>query len=545
MCEGASPPGPERGRGNEREVAVLLRALATLVFLIGAAVPAFSQTGAAPGAIFDVRRFGATGQKADNATQAIRDAVEACFKAGGGVVYVPPGEYTTGAIELKSNVNLHVEAGATLFLSQNRADFGNRSALIYAERARNIAVTGRGTLDGLAQYVYTEARSPDPQIAREIELARQAGVDMRRYYRTGMQAYMFLISDSTDVRLEGITVINSPLWNIRLNDCNRVFIRGVRIYSDLEKGVNSDGIDVVSSSNVVISDSIVETGDDAIVIKTSARGGAPAKPSENITVTNCIVSSSSAALKVGTETEGDIRHVIFSNTVIRNSNKALGIDVLDGGNVSDILFTSITIETNRRHWNWWGSAEMFKFALGKRRPASKLGSIRNVVVDNVIAHVRGTSSITGHPERRIEGVTISNVQMFMLEENYQDKRASDAIRVEGVDGLRLRNVSVKWAEDKTEPKWAGAAVFRDVTGLELDNFTGRQGLKDGTTPALTFENVKDAVVRDSRADEGCGVFLLVRGNSSGIRLRNNDFDNARKPVEFETPALRKAVVMER
>ncbi|HOK46432.1 MAG TPA: hypothetical protein PLK67_10895, partial [Bryobacteraceae bacterium] len=156
-----------------------------------------------------------------------------------------------------------------------------------------------------------------------------------------------------------------------------------------------------------------------------------------------------------------------------------------------------------------------------------------------------TSTITGHPERRIEGVTISNVQMFMLEENYKDKRARDAIRVEGVDGLRLRNVSVKWAEDKTEPKWAGAAVFRDVTGLELDNFTGRQGLKGGTAPALTFENVKDAVVRNSRADEGCGVFLLVRGNASGIRLRNNDLDNARKPVEFESPALQKTVLMEK
>lgn len=526
-------------------IAVISRVLPTLVFFVGAAVPVFSQPVAAPGAIFDVRQFGATGRRADNATQAIRAAVEACFKAGGGVVYVPPGEYTTGAIELKSNVNLNVEAGATLFLSQNREDFGNRRAMIYAEGARNIAVTGRGTLDGLAQYVYTEAKGPDPQIAREIELARQAGVDMRRYYRTGMQAYMFLINDSTDVRLEGITVINSPLWNVRLNDCNRVFIRGVRIYSDLEKGVNSDGIDVVSSRNVVISDSIIETGDDAIVIKSSARGGAPARPSENITVTNCIVSSSSAALKVGTETEGDIRHVIFSNTIVRNANKALGIDVLDGGNISDIIFTNLTIETNRRHWNWWGSAELFKFALGKRRPNSKLGSIRNVVVDNVVAHVRGTSTITGHPERRIEGVTISNVQMFMLEENYKDKRARDAIRVEGVDGLRLRNVSVKWAEDKTEPKWAGAAVFRDVTGLELDNFTGRQGLKGGTAPALTFENVKDAVVRNSRADEGCGVFLLVRGNASGIRLRNNDLDNARKPVEFESPALQKTVLMEK
>ncbi len=130
------------------------------------------------------------------------------------------------------------------------------------------------------------------------------------------------------------------------------------------------------------------------------------------------------------------------------------------------------------------------------------------MVDNIISHARGTSTITGHPDRPIENVTISNVQMFMQEEDYKDKRATDAIKAQGVDGLKLRNVSVKWAEDKTEPKWASAASFRDVSGLELDNFTGRQGLKDSPSPALVFENVKDAIVRESRADEGCGVFLV-------------------------------------
>ena len=514
--------------------------------LLGSTAPLRSQPAAAPGNIFDVRRFGATGKRADNATKAIRDAVEACFAAGGGVVYVPPGQYTTGAIELKDNVNLHLEAGAILLLSQDRADFGGRRAMIYADGAKNIAVTGRGALDGLAQYEWAEARGADPEIAAETEIARRAGVDMRRYYRTGMQTYMFIIDNSSDVRLEGITVINSPLWNVRLNDCDRVFIRGVRIYSDLEKGVNSDGIDVVSSSNVLISDSIVETADDAIVLKTIGRNGAAAKPVENVTVTNCVLASSSAALKIGTETEGDIRHVIFSNTVIRNSNKGLGIDVLDGGAVSDVVFSNITIELNRRHWNWWGSAEAFKFALKKRRPESKMGSIRDVVIDNVIAHARGTSTIIGPPDRRIRNITISGLQMFMEAENAVDKRATDAMKVEGVDGLKLRNVSVKWAEDKTEPMWASAAAFRNVRGLELDGFEGRQGLRQGPHPALLFENVTAATVRDSRADEGCGAFLAIRGSASGnIRLLNNELEEARKPLDFENAALEKAVVVQR
>ena len=220
--------------------------------------------------------------RADNATKSIQSAIDACTAAGGGIVYVPPGAYTIGAIHLKDNVNLYLEGGATLFLSQDPADFAGRArSMINSAGAHNIAVTGRGTLDGLAQYEYVDMRGKDPEIEAEREIARAAGVAMKRYYRTGMQTYMFILNDSTDVRLEGITVLHSPLWNVRLNGCDRVFIRGVHIYSDLEKGVNSDGIDIVSSSNVTISDSIVVTADDAIVIKTQGRGGAPAKPAEH------------------------------------------------------------------------------------------------------------------------------------------------------------------------------------------------------------------------------------------------------------------------
>ena len=520
----------------------LVTLLVPLGVLLASVVPVRCQPVAAPRNIFDVRQFGATGKRADNATRAIRLAAESCFKAGGGIVYVPPGDYTTGTIELKNNVNLHMEGGATLFLSQNREDFAGQRTMIYAAGARNIAVTGRGTLDGLAQYEWAEPRGADPEIAEETEIARRAGVEMRRYYRVGMQAYMFILNDSVDVRLEDITIVNSPLWNVRLNDCDRVFIRGVHIYSDLEKGVNSDGIDVVSSSNVVISDCIIVTADDAIVLKTIARGGV-AKPVENVTITNCILTSSSTPMMIGTETEADIRHVLFSNSVIRNSNKGFGINVQDGGTVSDVIFSNITMDLNRRHWNWWGSAETFRLVLKKRRPDSRLGAIRGIVVDNVLSHARGTSTIIGHPDRPIENITISGLQMFMDPEDAVDKRAGDAIRIERVDGCKLRNVSVKWAEDRTEPKWASAAVFRRVRGLELENFRGRQGIRSSAIHALLFENVTDALIRDSRADAGCGTFLGVRGSASrNIRLRNNDLGEAGRPIEFENDALKRAVV---
>ena len=221
--------------------------------------------------------------------------------------------------------------------------------------------------------------------------------------------------------------------------------------------MNADGIDIVSSRNVTISDSIIETADDAIVLKAIARDGQPARPTENVTVTNCVLTSSSTALMIGTETEADIRHVLFNNCVIRNSNKGFGINVQDGATVSDVIVSNLTIETSRRHWNWWGSAEMCKFVLKKRTPESRLGVIRDVVVDNVVAHPRGTSTIVGHADRPIENIRLSNIDITMLPENAVDKRATHALRLEHVRGARIRDLSVRWSEDAAEAEMAERA----------------------------------------------------------------------------------------
>ena len=523
-----------------------LRQISTMTFGLGLLLTCGSilqaEISANPGR-FDVKQYGATGNRSDNATPALQSAIDACTSAGGGVVYVPPGAYTTGAIYLKDNVDLHLEAGATLFLSQNRDDFPLRSrSMINANRARNIAVTGRGTLDGLAKYEYLDVRDNDPEIAAEQEIARRAGVPMKRYYRTGMQTYMFVLNDSTDVRLENITVINSPLWNVKLDHCDGIFIRGVHIYSDLEKGVNSDGIDVVSSSNVLISDSIIVTGDDAIVLKTQGRLG-PARPVENVTVINCILTSSSTALMIGTETEADVRHVIFSNCVIRDSNKGFGINVQDGGTVSDVLFANITMDSRRRHWNWWGSAETFRFVLKKRNSDSKLGAIRDIVIDHVISHARGTSTMVAPADRPLENITISNLQMRMEEENVPDQRATDAVFIDGVTGLKIRNVSVQWAGDRTGEKWRSALYLRNVGNLEIDSFSGRQGLRNANAAAVVLENVNDGVIRDSQASEGTATFLEFRGaRTKGFRLWNNDTSKAATPIAFADGAVSGSVI---
>ncbi len=531
------PPRPSR-RGLLRQGAA---AIGLGLFCPTPRLVAAQQPGAAR--TFDVKAFGATGVRADNATRACQAAIDACAAAGGGTVLVPPGAYTVGMIQLKDNVTLDIDAGATLFLSQDNAEFPRgRRAMIFAENAANIAVTGRGTLDGLAQYVFTEMRGIDPEIATEIEIARAAGVDMRRYYRTGVQTYMFILNNCRNVLLRDVSIVHSPLWNVRLNDCDRVHVHGVYIFSDLEKGVNADGIDVVSSRNVVISDSVIETGDDAIALKSIARDGRPAQPTENVTVTNCVLTSSSAPFTIGTETEADIRHVLVSNCVIRNSNKGFGINVQDGAVVSDVIFRGLTIEAGRRHWNWWGSAELCKFVLKKRSAASRLGAIRDVVIDDVIAHVRGSSTMAGHPDRPIENLRVSNVQLHVLPEDAQDKRATHAMAIEHARDLRVRDLSVRWSADPVEPKWQSALVLRHLSDFAVDGFAGRQGLAGTETPAILLDQAVRGAILNARGTEGCRRLIHVQGaDTRDITVKDCRTPAGASVVTFENAAVRKTV----
>jgi hypothetical protein len=426
-------------------------------------------------------------------TQAIQAAIDACSAKGGGVAYVPPGEYVIGALWLKDNVELRLEAGALLALSQNPADWpSGPPAIVNSLGAKNIAITGRGTIDGKARYEFAAARGSDPEIAAETEIARKAGVDMRRYYRTGVQKYAVLLRDSREIRIEGVRIVNSPLWSLRLQDCDQVWIRGVYIFSDLEKGVNADGIDIVSTSNVSISDSTIVTADDAICLKTQAwRGASPTvRRTENVTVSNCILSSSSTPMVIGTETLADIRHVLFSNIVVRDSNRVFGINVQDGATVSDVRFQNVTFETRRRHWNWWGSAEVFKFVLKKRSPASPLGRIENVTIDGAQGVARGTSLIAGDADRPLQNITIQNLRIKMLPEERPDKRTTHAIVIERVDGLTLRNIDVDWDDQSPEPAWGSALVLRDIGRLVLDAFRGTPGSREPGVPAIVKLRVR-------------------------------------------------------
>jgi hypothetical protein len=354
----------------------------------------------------------------------------------------------------------------------------------------------------------------------------------------------FVFKRCREVLIEDVTLVGSTLWNVRLWGCDGVVMRGVTIESDLERAANSDGVDVDGSRNVRISGCRITTADDAIVLKTGKwrwDGKGESFPTENVVVTNCVLSSSSSAFTIGTESYEDFRHVVFSDSVVRNSNRALGINIQDGATVEDVLVSNLTVELSRRHWNWWGDAELLHFVLKKRTPDSRLGRVRNVVVKDVIAHVQGTSHLRGHAERRLENVTLSGIQLFVHPEATPDKRASHGLVVEGVDRLRVHDLDLRWAEGPGEPKWRSALVVRDSADVELTGFAGSAAPGTGL-PAVVMEDVDGALVRGCRASGG--PFLRLGGRSRAIRVLGNDFTATDTPVDVADEALRSELALE-
>lgn len=490
-----------------------------LACLLLACLPSIAQD-------YSILEYGAVPNKSVNSTKALQAAIDACAERGGGRVVVPAGEYLIGTVQLKSNVELHLSQGATLFGSRKVEDYRktgyvNMYALIYAEKAHHVSITGKGTIDGQAEYRYGPMDVVDNFIEKETAIAQASGIDMRRYYNVDPVAYLVAFEECQFVNVEGISMINSQFWTLHLLWCEKAWIRGCYLYSDLVQGVNSDGIDIDGCREVTVSDCIIETADDAVCLKAHRYAG-KYRACEDITVTNCVTTSTSAALKIGTGTVGDFRRIVFSNCTVKNTNRALNIVGRHGGTIEDILFTNITVECNRKHYNWWGDGELFKLVIMNEHDSIPVSAIRRVTISNILATVQGTSQLIGLAKNgkvhAIEDITLSNIRLKMVPESTADKRATHAIHAEHVKGLKIEDVTIDWSTEATEPKWQSAISLSSVEGVELESVTARAG---GNAPVFRLESVQQAVVRQCRATAGTLVELagklpapvLLEGNS--------------------------------
>lgn len=447
--------------------------------------------------IYNILDYGAVSDTTRLSTAAIQAAVDDCASHGGGTVWIPAGNYLSGTVQLRSFVNLHLDAGATLYASRNPKDFRNLAResgaadndeaemLISAVRARDVSVSGTGTLHCRAVRTgFRRAAKTGPVTdsitGREIANAIRYGADYRSKFRKVPPCPGAIsFTDCTNVHIRDIQVVESSFWSVHLQRCERVVVNGIYITSNRHNGVNSDGLDIDGCSHVMVSDCRIDTGDDALCLKTTRTNG-QAQPCRYITVTNCILTSSSAALKIGTESHADFEHITVTNCVVDGANRGLNIIVRDGGCVRNVLFSNLTIRTVRKETFWWGNGDPVWFTIQKRGERPTAGGIENVVLDNIIAHGQSGIRLEGFSER-MKNIRLCNVQLFMEPEDAVDKRSRNGFLFHGIDGLSLVDCNVSWNREQPEKTWESAYLFRKIDGLSLVRVNGEKA------PGSTYE----------------------------------------------------------
>jgi hypothetical protein len=505
-----------------------------------AAVPAAGQ------AVFNVRDYGATGLKAGSAQAAIQKTVDACAAAGGGTVYVPPGEYSSGTIQFRSRVRFLVEAGATIYSIKDKAAFP-KDALFYGEDLTGITLEGRGTIDGQGGYDYRLKGNHEDDFIypNQVEMEKLGKPLIRSFPKTDQFGKLVLLLRCTDVRISGLNFLDSPSWTMHLYGCVRTVIDGVYIKSSLKDGVWADGIDPDGCRDLRISNSTISTGDDALVFYSMNWFG-PALPCENITVTNCRLSSASSAIKFCDGNMNAVRNVTISNCVITDSNRGLAFMNFDGGVVENVVISGLTIDCVRYDWFWWGDGEPFHFNVKKRSEIHKnwkkeddrpAGVIRNVLLRDIIACL-------GHPDSPLDGLTLDNVKLFIAHDPTASyDKAVDALTFRWAKNLKLRNVDISW-DGQPYAAWRSALRIRDVQGLDLNGVAAGRAPVPGASasPAIVLLDVRDVLVRDGRSAPGTETYTAVDGKAcEEIVFLGNDVRNAAKPF-ITGPGVKPGVV---
>jgi polygalacturonase len=444
---------------------------------------ALSQTAAAKDYL--ITDYGARTGPAVLNTQAINSAIQACHAGGGGRVVIPAGLFRSGTLLMKDNVELHLETGAILLADtslnelplqprpayRSQKDPGGWRALIYANEAVNIAVTGRGTIDG-------NGATQQP--------VRSGGGDL-----DGRPRNILFIS-CKQVRVAGIRMLNAGIWNQHYLNCEDVVVDGIQVFNHANR--NNDGIDIDGCRRFLLANSTFDTDDDAIVLKSTG----PAA-TEDVVITNCIVSSFCNAIKAGTESTGGFRNITVSNCVIkpsrdthppiygnRNGIAGLSLEIVDGGVMEGVSISNITIE---------GSECPLYIRLGNRArkhikeaAAPPMGKMRDIVISNVVAYRTGNycSSITAVPGYYVENISLSNIQFHnrggLQQGGYIDRAAQvkedergypqptvwKELPASGLFIRHARNVQVNGlmlGSERTDPRVPVMAV--DVDGLQI------------------------------------------------------------------------------
>ena len=491
---------------------------------------------------YNIQDFGAkTGENVIN-TKAIQKAIDKCTAQGGGVVQIPAGKYVTGTIILKDNVTLNIVSGAELLGSHNIEDYTEKvqtsveapsfsQCLIYAEKAKNVTISGKGTVNGRGFPRYFKKKRP--MLMRFIEC--------------------------NNLQIEDITLKNAGSWNTHLVFCDQVRFDNVNIHNRIQP--NNDGIDFDGCTNVMISGCLIDSRDDAVCGKSTST----THPCENIIVDHCIMSSDCSGFKLGTSSRGRFNNITVSNCVMKDCRmSAIKLLCVDGGSINNISFSNIVMDSvegplfirlGARGKLYEKAKEQDYSATGIDAISSTpVGTIKNIMFSNIQASVVETDTaragmlITGIKGHYIENVTFNNVHVVFpgggtakqalrhvpgLAKVYPEKAWFGILPAYGLYARHIKNMTLNSVSfDFVSPEMRPSMSFLDAIGLEFFHFEAK--VSDNHTSLIKFEDVSDALFQNCLSKGYADSYLEIKDeNCSNIRMLFNDFSQVAMPVKLE------------
>ncbi len=377
-----------------------------------------------------------------NQTQQLQEIINNAIP--GETIYIPTGvEIVVASLRIPSDISIYLEGNSRLIASSNYKDYECWTtsenyqgepmyAMIYAKHGANIKIYGSGTIDGNGdkfvshknQYIYVLDRYP--------------------------RVTMMFFEDITDLIIEEITITNGCYWTIHPVGCKNVRFSGLKILQDLMMP-NCDGIDPDHCQNIIISDCIIESADDCIVFK-NTKYFEEYGPTKNAVISNCILKSTSAGFKIGTESFGDFANITFSNSIIQDSNRGISIQLRDGGNLENLAITNVIVNTRKFADIWWGKGEPIAITSYQRTPnESKLSKIKNIRFSNMQLDSENAIYISAQKKELISNISLSDID-FNLEKKtkwnkqYYDNRPFGAEHTglfeEPLVGIYVNNTTV-------------------------------------------------------------------------------------------------------
>ncbi|MGN6181094.1 MAG: glycoside hydrolase family 28 protein [Mucilaginibacter sp.] len=498
----------------------------------------------------NVKDYGALDDGVTLNTVAIQKAIDACTKSGGGKVIFPHGRFLTGTIELKSNVTLQLLKGSVLLGSTDINDYRNLDpfteglgvnvgwALLVAIDAKNIGIEGAGVIDGQgaalkAKQILTDSR-PEGQ-------------------RWGRRPFLLQVVRCNGVKLNGITLHYSAAWTSHYFQSSHINIQDINIVS---VGVpHNDGIDIDGCQDVVIKDSDIESGDDAVCFKTTSSK----MPCSNIIVSNMRLKSSQGAIKIGTESMAAFEHIKISDCYIYNTNNG-GIKLLtvDGAHLQDIQISDITMVEVKTPILIRLGARLSVFRKGQDTQ-QETGILEDVVIRNVKAKAADNAQlmppsgilITGIPGHNIKNLTLENIEIHLagggtaanarqvvpeaIDKYPEVKTFGPLVPAYGiwarhVAGLKLNNIKFILGSNDLRPVF----VCQDGKDIKLNNWT--IPATSGAESIIRLENVTGARITNMDVKGTAKSFIRVEGGGGAeVSLSNNHLSGIKEKIIADKP----------